>query len=184
VHKNEYTSNALVCVRLTEYDQELSLPLNLLRDLSAFSVDDLIQPAQFILYYIDGVYSPTGWSPDLLPRLESLMTNNKISLKPTFQCRNCNFARVYVNDVNVAELINKNGQGCIIESNKLMVVADEYFRRRETGVLIDVLGSSLINICVEVFQQHNYHVSQLSNHKYIRQLKTATQRTPISDLIK
>jgi hypothetical protein len=133
VHKNEYHSSGMVCVRLTEYEQELNLPLNYLRDLSAFSFDELIQPAQAILYYIDGVYSPTGWSPELLQALQSFLTTNKITLRPTFQCRNFNFARVFVNEINVAEHIKNKGQGCIIESNKLMVVAEEYFRQRGTG---------------------------------------------------
>jgi hypothetical protein len=161
VHKNEYLTSGMVCVRLTEYEQELNLPLNLLRDLTSFSIDELIQPAQLILYYIDGVYSPTGWSPDLLQALQSFLTTNQISLRPTFQCRNFNFARVFVNDVNLAEHIKNKGLGCVIESNKLMVVAEEYFRKRETvrEPNAGVLSWNFSSIIIIKFSLQEYYIS-------------------------
>jgi hypothetical protein len=133
----------MVCVRLTEYDHELSLPLNFLRELSAFAIDELILPAQLVLYYVDGVYSPSGWPPELLSKLQIWLTGSTVSLRPTFQCRSYNFARVYINDVSVAETLVKQGQGCLVDSNKLMLVADQYFREsdkdRRKGVHIFIV---------------------------------------------
>lgn len=131
VSKSDYLSSGMVCVRLTEHERELHLPLNLLRDLTLFSVDELIQPPQLNFFYVDGVYSPTGWPADLLSNLQTYMTSNSVTLKPTFQCRNINFARVFVNNVNLAESLVKQGKGCMVKSSKLMEIAEDYFRLRD-----------------------------------------------------